>query len=38
MEIPGQPGKKNLQDPISIEKSWVWWHAAVIPVTLGNLK
>jgi hypothetical protein len=23
--------EKSLQDPISINKSWVWWHTSVIP-------
>jgi hypothetical protein len=21
-----------------MEQSWVWWHAPVIPVTVGNIK
>jgi hypothetical protein len=27
------PGQKDIQDPISIEKSWVQWFMPVIPVT-----
>jgi hypothetical protein len=29
----GQPGEKVSETPISTNKSWVWWHASVIPAT-----
>jgi hypothetical protein len=35
--VPGWPRQKGLQDPISLEKSWVWWHVPVIPAITVNL-
>jgi hypothetical protein len=31
-------GQKVCEIPISIEKSWVWWFAPVIPATAENHK
>jgi hypothetical protein len=37
--VPGQPWQKKFSRPPSQkEKSWVWWHASVIPVRVGHLK
>jgi hypothetical protein len=39
MAVPGQPGQKRWQDPISIEiRSWVWWYMPVIPAKAGSVK
>jgi hypothetical protein len=29
--VLGQPREKKVGDPISMEKSWVWWYTPVIP-------
>jgi hypothetical protein len=34
--VPGQPGQKSSQDPIS-NNSWVCWCAPVSPVTAGSI-
>jgi hypothetical protein len=31
---PGQLGKTVQETPISVEKSWVWWYAPVIPAAV----
>jgi hypothetical protein len=31
-------GKKSFQDPISMEKSWVWWCVPVISTMTGSVK
>jgi hypothetical protein len=38
---PGQQNKtkqKSSQDPIAMEKSWLWWYVPVIPVVEGSIK
>jgi hypothetical protein len=43
-EVPGQFGRRgeegggSLRDPISVEKSWAWCCASVIPDTAGSVK
>jgi hypothetical protein len=36
--VPGQVGQRNFRDPISIEKSWVWWCAPVIIEMIVSIK
>jgi hypothetical protein len=34
--VPSHPGQKSSGDPISMEKSWVWWCASVIPAMVES--
>jgi hypothetical protein len=37
--VPGQPGHKRLQDPISMgKKIWAWWCMPVILTVVGSVK
>jgi hypothetical protein len=36
--VLGQPRQKSLQDSISMEKSWAWWHMSATPATAGSIK
>jgi hypothetical protein len=36
--VTDQLGQKSLREPVSMEKSWVWWRTPVIPVMVGSIK
>jgi hypothetical protein len=38
IEVQDQSQKKKKFDPISTNKSWLWWNMPVIPATVGWIK
>jgi hypothetical protein len=38
MAVSGQPDRKSLQDPISVDKNCPCWHMPVIPAITGSLR
>jgi hypothetical protein len=36
--VLGHPRQKSLQDPIPMEKSWVWWYISVISAMMESIQ